>query len=65
MDADSKIDSSTESDGDQENISDRINLASINKKRKPGIIYLSSVPAGMNVSQTTTFFSEFGREGNC
>jgi len=63
MDADSKVDSSTESDCDQENISDRINLASINKKRKPGIIYLSSVPAGMNVSQTTTFFSEFGRVG--
>ena len=64
MDADSKVDSSTESDCDQENISDRINLASINKKRKPGIIYLSSVPAGMNVSQTTTFFSEFGRQEN-
>jgi len=63
MDADGKVDSSTESDCDQENISDRINLASINKKRKPGIIYLSSVPAGMNVSQTTTFFSEFGRVG--
>jgi len=63
MDADNKADSSTESDCDQENISDRINLASINKKRKPGIIYLSSVPAGMNVSQTTTFFSEFGKVG--
>lgn len=67
MDIDSKVDpsveSSTESDCDQENISDRINLASVNKKRKPGIVYLSSVPSGMNVSQTTSFFSEFGRVG--
>jgi len=63
MDLDSKVESSTESDCDQENISDRINLASVNKKRKPGIIYLSSVPNGMNVSQTTTFFAEFGRVG--
>ena len=65
MDPDSKVDpsveSSTESDNDQENISDRINLASVNKKRKPGIVYLSSVPSGMNVSQTTLFFSEFGK----
>jgi len=59
---DPSIESSTESDGDQENISDRINLASVNKKRKPGIVYLSSVPSGMNVSQTTAFFSEFGRQ---
>jgi len=33
------------------------------KKRKPGIIYLSSVPEGMNVSDTTSFFEEFGRVG--
>eukprot|EP00088_Acartia_fossae_P059331 TRINITY_DN7026_c0_g1_i7.p1 TRINITY_DN7026_c0_g1~~TRINITY_DN7026_c0_g1_i7.p1 ORF type:complete len:346 (-),score=112.29 TRINITY_DN7026_c0_g1_i7:116-1153(-) len=33
------------------------------KKRKPGIIYLSSVPEGMNVSQTTSFFAQFGRVG--
>ena len=65
MDLDAKddpsVESSTESECDQENISDRINMASVNKKRKPGIIYLSSVPSGMNVSQTTSFFSEFGR----
>merc|ERR1711872_612352 len=30
---------------------------------KPGVIYLSSVPEGMNVTQTTAFFSEFGRVG--
>ena len=30
-------------------------------KLKPGIIYLSTVPNGYNVSQTTAFFSEFGR----
>ena len=30
-------------------------------KHKPGIIYLSKVPSGFNVSQTTSFFSEFGR----
>ena len=58
---DPSVESSTESECDQENISDRINMASVNKKRKPGIIYLSSVPSGMNVSQTTSFFSEFGR----
>jgi len=33
------------------------------KKKKPGIVFLSSVPEGMNVSQTTSFFSEFGRVG--
>merc|ERR1712088_370591 len=33
------------------------------KKKKPGVIYLSSVPDGMNVTQTTAFFSEFGRVG--
>jgi len=32
-------------------------------KLKPGIIYLSTVPNGYNVSQTTAFFSEFGRVG--
>ena len=30
-------------------------------KLKPGIVYLSTVPNGYNVSQTTAFFSEFGR----
>merc|ERR1712130_766993 len=33
------------------------------KKKKPGVIFLSSVPDGMNVTQTTAFFSEFGRVG--
>jgi len=33
------------------------------KKRKPGIIYLSSIPNGYNVSRTTGFFSQFGRVG--
>ena len=33
------------------------------KKRKPGIIYLSSIPTGYNVSRTTGFFSQFGRVG--
>jgi len=33
------------------------------KKRKPGIVFLSTIPPGYNVSQTTTFFSQFGRVG--
>merc|ERR1712013_797105 len=33
------------------------------RRKKPGVIYLSSVPEGMNVTQTTAFFSEFGRVG--
>ena len=33
------------------------------KRRKPGIIYLSSIPMGFNVSRTTGFFSQFGRVG--
>ena len=33
------------------------------KKKKPGIIYLSSIPNGYNVSRTTGFFSQFGRVG--
>ena len=33
------------------------------KKRKPGIIFLSSIPNGFNVSRTTGFFSQFGRVG--
>ena len=33
------------------------------KKRKPGIIYLSSIPNGYNVSRTTGFFSQYGRVG--
>jgi len=33
------------------------------RKRKPGIIYLSSVPEGMSVGDTTSFFAEFGAVG--
>jgi len=55
--------SSTESDGEMEE--NKVDLKSLNtvNKKKPGIIYLESVPAGFNVSQTTSFFSEFGRVG--
>ena len=53
------VDSSTESDTEVET------TASHQKKtvtsQKPGIVYLSTVPTGFNVSQTTTFFTEFGR----
>ncbi len=31
--------------------------------RKPGILYLSSIPPGFNVSQTTMFFAQFGQVG--
>ncbi len=31
--------------------------------RKPGILYLSSIPPGFNVSQTTLFFAQFGQVG--
>ena len=46
--------------------SDEENINTVNMERsksKPGIIYLSSIPHGFNVSQTTAFFSEFGRVG--
>jgi ESF2/ABP1 family protein len=33
------------------------------KKKKPGIIYLSSIPPGFNVSCTIAFFSQFGKVG--
>jgi len=52
--------SSTESD--EENMLSRINTEE-ERKKKPGIIYLSSIPHGMNVSQTTSFFCEFGKVG--
>jgi len=52
------LDSSTESDNE---VDPRTTRAVISQK--PGIIYLSRVPAGFNVSQTTTFFTEFGRVG--
>lgn len=32
-------------------------------KKKPGIVYLSSIPPGYNVSGTIGFFSQFGRVG--
>ena len=59
-DADSihSMESSVESEPDQ----DDLNLVMTKEsKHKPGIIYLSRVPSGYNVSQTTQFFSEFGR----
>ena len=33
------------------------------KKKKPGIIYLSSIPTDYNVARTITFFSQFGKVG--
>ena len=33
------------------------------KKKKAGIIYLSSIPTGFNVARTITFFSQFGLVG--
>jgi len=32
-------------------------------KKKPGIIYLSSIPPGFNVSTSIAFFSQFGKVG--
>jgi len=52
--------SSTESD--EENMLGRINTEE-GRKKKPGIIFLSSIPQGMNVSQTTSFFCQFGKVG--
>jgi len=52
------LDSSTESDTEADPRTVRAVIS-----QKPGIIYLSRVPAGFNVSQTTTFFTEFGRVG--
>ena len=63
MDEDShaSLDSSTESDSEI-NFPRKEKVAeSRETKHKPGIIYLSTVPSGYNVSQTTAFFSEFGR----
>jgi len=40
-----------------------IAAASNGKKKKPGIIYLSSIPHGFNVSRTTGFFAQYGRVG--
>jgi ESF2/ABP1 family protein len=38
-------------------------LTSSGKKKKPGIVYLSSIPAGYNVARTISFFSQFGKVG--
>ena len=32
-------------------------------KKKPGIIFLSSIPPGFNVTTTIAFFSQFGKVG--
>lgn len=52
-----------EEEQQEEEEQDRISPELTVKKKKPGVIYLSSVPDGMNVTQTTAFFSEFGRVG--
>jgi len=52
------------SSGEESELDSRVqDLEMPEKKKKPGIIYLSSVPEGMNVSETTSFFAEFGRLG--
>lgn len=53
------LDSSNESDAEVTDVLRDDNSS----KQKPGIIYLSSVPNGYNVGQTTAFFSEFGSVG--
>ena len=53
------LDSSAESDADLTDIKESVTVR--RDKAKPGIVYLSKVPSGYNVSQTTTFFAEFGR----
>jgi len=58
------VDSSTESDGEGGERLQRMEAGHAEQgKQKPGIVYLSSVPTGYNVSQTTAFFSEFGKVG--
>ena len=32
-------------------------------KKKPGIVYLSSIPPGFNVTTSIAFFSQFGKVG--
>jgi len=51
-----------EDDEEEEEVG-RVSPEAKAKRKKPGVIYLSSVPDGFNVSQTTAFFSEFGRVG--
>ena len=53
------VDSSAESEADLEDSREPITVR--RDKAKPGIVYLSKVPSGFNVSQTTSFFAEFGR----
>jgi len=57
------LDNSEEEELEEEEEIGRISPEAPVKRKKPGVIYLSSVPDGMNVSQTTAFFSEFGRVG--
>ena len=52
--------STTESDTEVETVSPQKKTVT-SHSHKPGIVYLSTVPTGFNVSQTTTFFTEFGR----
>jgi len=59
--ADIKSLDSSESDAEMSDTREPIMVR--RDKNKPGIVYLSKVPSGYNVSQTTTFFSEFGRVG--
>ena len=33
------------------------------KRRKPGIIYLSSIPQNMNVAKIETYFTTYGKIG--
>ena len=42
----------------------KINGEQIVKKKKPGIIYLSSVPYGMNISGIQAYFSKFAEVSN-
>ena len=64
MDEDSinSMESSAESETEVQDTKQSKTVSGDNK-HKPGIIYLSKVPTGFNVSQTTSFFSEFGRYG--
>lgn len=59
-DAVNSMESSAESETEIQDSKQSKNV-STGTKHKPGIIYLSKVPTGFNVSQTTSFFSEFGR----
>lgn len=38
-------------------------FASSSSKTRPGIVYLSTVPAKMNVTQIRQFFNDFGEIG--